>query len=427
MRVTFFLKDVKAKKRTPLFARVLINGKPFLKYYLPITIEPKHWNQKEQQFRRTLSGFAASNHLLRGWLADMEEVYRDYVATKKEEPSKNVLKDLFDAKIKPDTVVANSENSFISYFENFIAQSKEGIRLNPNGKPVTSGTINTYEGTLNFIKLYQKTIKRPVDFDTIDLDFYYGFTEYLSKKQLQSTNSIGKHIKNLKAILNDATERGVNKNLAYKSKLFKRVSEKTDSIYLTENEIAALARIDLTNRKGHEQVRDLFIVGCYTGLRFSDLSKLKAEHIEDGFIEIVQQKTSNPVTIPVHPEVQRILDKYYGELPKAITNQKTNEYLKEIADIPELQETQSKTITKAGTGITKSLKKHKLITTHTARRSFATNNYKNGVPAITIMAITGHKTEKAFLSYIKVTPKEHAKILQLNWQKSTRVKQGFDL
>lgn len=415
------MKDSKSKTKTQLFARISINGQPFLKYFLPLHLEPKHWNQKEQQVRRTLIGFSTTNHLLRNWLADIEDAYRGYVANNSTQPDKQTLKELIDLRIKPESVVSNSDDSFIGYFETFIEQSKNGLRLNAKGKPVASNTIKAYNGTIAQLKSYQKTIKRPIDFDAIDLDFYYDFVEYLSKKKLQSTNSIGKHIKHIKAVLNDATERGINKNMAYKSKLFKVISEKTENIYLNHEEIAALANVDLSNKKSYERVRDLFVVGCYTGLRFSDLSKLSAENIVDGMIEIVQQKTSEPVAIPVHPQVQNILDKYNGELPKAISNQKTNEYLKEIGeDVPELQKRQSKTITKAGTGVTVNLKKYKLIASHTARRSFATNFYKDGVPAITLMAITGHRTEKAFLNYIKMSPREHARMLQLSWGENYR-------
>ena len=77
----------------------------------------------------------------------------------------------------------------------------------------------------------------------------------------------------------------------------------------------------------------------------------------------------------------------------------------------------SKEITKAGKKVTLHLQKWEMISSHTARRSFATNEYLNGTPSITIMAITGHKTEKAFLKYIKVTPKEHAEKMKLLWEK----------
>lgn len=420
MRVTFYLKDSKAKRDTPIYARISLNGKPFLKYSLQQSIEPKHWNQKEQEARRTLTGYSSFNHLLRSRAADMEDVYRNYVILKKSEPTKATLKQLLDERIKPEAIDKEDKGGFFAFYNKFIEQTEKGVRLNHRGKVMAKGTIKSYKNTLRYLHSYQGTVKRPVDFDTIDMEFYSSFREYLSKKCMQGTNSVDKHIKTIITILNDATERGINKNLAFRSKGFKRVTERVDSIYLTEAEIQLLADIDLKGRKGHEQVRDLFIVGCHTGLRFSDLSRVKAEHIKDGYIEITQQKTGEPVVIPVHPQVEIILIKYNGELPPAITNQKTNQYLKEIAKgIPAFKEKLSKSFTKGGAGINQNLEKWKLISSHTARRSFATNNYLNGVPAITIMAITGHKTERAFMNYIKVTPREHAKIIALSWRQNS--------
>ena len=99
-------------------------------------------------------------------------------------------------------------------------------------------------------------------------------------------------------------------------------------------------------------------------------------------------------------------------MPRVISNQRFNEYLKEVAKKAELKEKVHISITRGGITASTAYKKYKLVTTHTGRRSFATNNYNMGVPSLTIMAITGHKTEAAFLKYIKVTPKEQGIPLQ---------------
>ncbi len=218
--------------------------------------------------------------------------------------------------------------------------------------------------------------------------------------------------------MNEATERGTNTNLNYKSRKFSVTSENTAAIYLSQQEVNELEALDLANNKRLECVRDLFLVGCYTGLRYSDYSILKPEQIKDGFIETPQIKTGESVVIPIHPTVEKILAKYNGNLPRSISNQKTNEYLKELGKLlPSLSSTISKTFTKGGTRVTVNYSKWELLSSHTARRSFATNEYLAGTPEITIMAITGHRTEKAFLRYIKLTPKEHAKLLKLYWDK----------
>jgi len=132
----------------------------------------------------------------------------------------------------------------------------------------------------------------------------------------------------------------------------------------------------------------------------------------------MESKTGGKVWIPLHPMVEYIINKYDGLLPDVPSNQKFNDYIKEVGELTEINEPFKKSITKGGVKQTTVYKKWELVSTHTARRSFATNAYNVGVPSLTIMAITGHKTETSFLKYIKVTPKEHALKLKDFWQKS---------
>jgi integrase len=120
------------------------------------------------------------------------------------------------------------------------------------------------------------------------------------------------------------------------------------------------------------------------------------------------QKTSERVAIPLHKTVRTILKKYNNKLPKAYTNQVTNTYLKEVASLANIKELIETTITRGGKVEKSVLPKFKLISTHTARRSFATNLYIADIPAISIMKITGHKTERSFMAYIRITQEQNA-------------------
>jgi integrase len=136
-------------------------------------------------------------------------------------------------------------------------------------------------------------------------------------------------------------------------------------------------------------------------------------------ITIRQQKTDNPVQIPIHPVFREIWERY-GGLPLVISNQKFNDHIKDVCKAARINETVLKSITKGGKRITTSYKKWQLVSSHTARRSFATNLYRQGFPSIGIMSITGHKTETAFLKYIKVGKEEHAEMLMKHWQKLSK-------
>ena len=425
MEISLYLKRPTASQETVIFARITYEGYSF-KYYLPEKIKSKYWSKETQRAKQVkqFPQYPEFNQRLQNIIAGIEDVFRKYLNDNKELPAPETFKQLLDQEIKKKVSEKERLNSFFGYFQDLKEQSVSGTRRHPKtGKPLSKGTIKNYTTAYNHLTEFQKTRKKRIDFKNIDLDFYNDYTEFLIKKLKLSSNSIGKDIQVIKMIMNDATERGINTNLSYKSKRFITIREKSDNIYLKENEIKEIENLDLSNDKRLERVRDLFLIGCYTGLRYSDYSILKPEQMMDGFIETTQIKTGEPVVIPIHPTVKRIIEKYKGVLPASISNQNTNVYLKELGKkVVLLQNKFSKTTTKGGLTITQNFEKWELLCTHTARRSFASNEYLAGTPTITIMAITGHKTEKAFLRYIKLTPNEHAKLLKMQWQKRFALK-----
>jgi integrase len=291
------------------------------------------------------------------------------------------------------------------------------VRLHPKtGKPLTLGSVKVYRTTQRHLLNFQNFSGKRIDFDTVDNNFYDQFVAYLLKEKNLSTNALSKNLQVIKLIRKDDTEKGVNKNMAFKGKRFATVSEKSENIYLSEAEILEIYKLDLSQNDRLAKVRDLFIIACHTGMRYSDFSILSSNHINGDYIEITQSKTGDPITIPIHPIVRQILAKYNAALPHAVSNQKTNEYLKEIGQkIPALSQHFEKSMTKGGVRTSKTYKKWELLSTNTARRSFATNEYLRGMESITIMAITGHRTEKTFLKYIKASPNDHAKKKKKQW------------
>jgi integrase len=195
--------------------------------------------------------------------------------------------------------------------------------------------------------------------------------------------------------------------------------EEPPAIYLTEDELTKLFQLDLSGNPRLSRIRDLFLVGCYTGLRFSDFTELKPGNYKktpDGkeYIEMMTQKTGTKVTIPVKSEVREIVSRYNYQLPKAISNQKFNDYLKEVGKLAGLDEPTMLTRFRNGKRVDQTFPKYELMTSHTARRSFASNAYKAGVPVRYVMTVTGHKTEKEFYKYVRIRPDEHALLVSDN-------------
>lgn len=412
MKVKFYLTRPEAENETAIFARVTHSNK-ILKTYTGISVIPKYWNRKTHRVRQSPSYRQGSsiNTRLDTIKGTIEKCYNDYLNDHNAEPSPATFKKLIDEALGRSKDV---KLNFFEYFNDFIERTKSGQRQTAKGILISPTKYRTYRTTLNRLKEFRSNI----DFDTIDIEFYNGFITWL-RKQGYAENYVGGHIKNLKSVLSEATERGQNTNLSFRAKSFTKPSEEVENIALTESELKELQLLDLSDILHLDRVRDMFLIGCYTGLRYSDFSRLTPANLLTGYIEIKQSKTGKPVAIPIHPVVKSIIEKYNGNLPTEISNQKMNDYLKEVCQrVPSLLEMTAKTGTKGGMKLTTNYQKWQIIGTHTGRRTFATNAYLQGVPTVTIMAVTGHKTEKAFLKYIKVTPKEHAKIMAAIWNKN---------
>jgi len=149
--------------------------------------------------------------------------------------------------------------------------------------------------------------------------------------------------------------------------------------------------------RAYAKARDMFLIGAFTGLRFSDFSRLKNQDITD-LIEIKTQKTGAKVAIPVHWVVKEIIESSYDF--SGMSNQKLNEYIKEVARLAGIDEQVTVNRNIGGQDVEETFPKYDLVSSHTVKRSFAANAYKAGVPTIAIMKITEHKRESNFLKYI---------------------------
>ncbi|TDK49525.1 site-specific integrase [Algoriphagus formosus] len=423
----FYLKNKDSEKETPIHLYIRYNGQRLI-YSTGKMIHPKYWNESKQ-LAREIKDFPQAkifNSTLRNILETAEKSFLEFEAEEGRTPLPKELKSRLDKELK--TEISNSEQetfegripSFLELFKAFIQDSEDGTRLTTSGKKFDKRSIQKYNTVYSTLKEFSK--KYYLTFDTIDKNFYTKFVAFLNRKKY-SLNNVGKYIQVIKTFLTYATENGFNKNMYFQSKQFKAFKVPGFSIYLTEEEINAIYQKDLSESPHLERVRDLFVVGCWTGLRFSDFTSIKPENIEGNFLKIKTFKTGEKVIIPIHPLVRQIMAKYKGKypnsLPPAISNQKMNSYLKDIVKTVDLLKVEVEAEgVKGGMRFSEKKMKYDLITTHTARRSFATNVYKSGFPAISLMKITGHRTERSFLLYIKVTPEENAEKLLQHWNKS---------
>lgn len=413
--INFYLKQKKSSQPTLIFLQFYSSGRRLV-FSFGQSIHPKDWDLKKQRVKGNKATTADGKFLLNDLLDNLENECKSAYNSL----LKNGVPSIEDIKRRLSDFMYNnsgdnSKDDLFSLAERFCKNE-----IPYKGKSRKYNTVRSYRTTYNHLKEFARHTKSKVDFDTISLDFYYKFISYLKKEGL-NTNSVGKEIKILKVFLAEALDLGLSDNLQFRHKKFAVPREDTEAVYLTWDEILKLYRFDLSNRPALERTRDLFVFACCVGLRYSDFSRITPENIvKDGpdfFIKIKTQKTGETVIIPASPLVLELFKKYEdrkNRLPAAVSNQKFNLNLKTIAREAGLKETGRITTDP-------DLELWQCIASHTGRRSFATNYFLENFPVIDLMRITGHKTEKSFMRYIKTSKLDSAKRMHAhikkNWSK----------
>lgn len=385
-----------------------------LKFATGLKIKPCYWNDKPTYRAKQTSNFEYKdfNTHLDNIEGAVKKAYLHF-ANQNNNPSplelKEKLNELLNRNIKTKNVALNL-NEYIEYF---IKNMQNGERLTLDGSNYKPGTIKNFKGFRNQFEAYQKQKVKRLNFDNITIDFYDDFLKFFNSKNY-SKNTIGKHIKILKTIMRFSRDEGLHTNSEFDRKKFKILQAEVYNIYLNDQEIQRILELDLSSNKVLELARDVFLIGCFTAQRFSDYSTIKKQNIKKikggKVISLIQEKTGESVIIPIKPELDLLLSKYDYTVPK-IWDQKLNKHIKEVGKLAKIDETVELEKTKGGLIVKETRPKYDLIKTHTARRSGCTNMYKAGIPTISIMKISGHKTETEFLKYIKVSKEETAQNL----------------
>lgn len=417
------LKRVSSKIETPINLIIRWENNKLV-YSTQEKIHPQYFETEKgkkgfQRARTSYAGAPELNERLEQVIGSARTAFRRFVNDNQRSPSPNELKEALDQTVRG--VAPPKVLTFLEFVATFISEAERQKVNSDSGKLISPGTVRIYKNTLRRLKEFASTYQRRVDFEAIDLQFYDQWIEFLSIRLNLSNNTVGRYTKTLKVFLNEATERGFNSNLAFRSKRFKVIQEQAHSIYLNEQELTALFQLDLSGNKRLERVRDLFVVGCWTGLRFGDLTSISPESIKGDKLEVKTQKTGQRIMIPLHWMVSQIMTHYSdypNSLPPSISNVKMNKYLKEVAaQVSGLHESIETTITRGGKVVSQIKRKFELVTVHSARRSFATNLAKSGLSSLTIMKLTGHRSERVFLGYLKTTAEENAELLREHWKK----------
>lgn len=394
------MKDPKAEAATLIYLFFNYDSKR-LKYSFGETVHPKYWNFSNQRLKKSVGGSLEVNHLLDRVEEEIKKIYRTG-NIQNNALSNEYLKERLDKALDFKKKLSKDFFDFLNEF----------IEVQTPFK--THRTIQKYRTLYNHLSSFQQTKKLTISFEKVDMKFYEQFTTYCINDLKLLNNSIAKYVKTLKTFLHWSTERGYNSYFAFKK--FKTKEKDADIIYLTEDELFHLYEYDFSANEKLEKVRDVFCFGCFTGLRYSDILRVKKENIQKNTIEIVSEKTEDRLSIPLIDYAVEILRKYKFDLP-VISNQKTNAYLKEIGKITRIDEPVTLTQFRGAQEIQTTRPKYEFLTTHTARRSFVTLSLEKGMRPEMVMSITGHKEYATFKKYIKISAKVKGMEMRKIWSR----------
>ena len=318
-------------------------------------------------------------------------------------PTPEQIKEAFNALHKPVSEGPKPKNEalpcdFFQVFDDFVEDC--GRQNN-----WTDSTFEKFAAVKNHLTNFREGLTFEF-FDERGLNDYVGYLRDV--KEMRNT-TIGKQLSFLKWFLRWAFKKGVHQNNAYDSYKPKLKSTQKKIIFLTWDELNRLREFKIpSNKQALERVRDVFLFQCFTGLRYSDVFNLRRSDIKGDHIEVTTVKTSDSLIIELNDHSRAILEKYKEvefENDKAlpvITNQKMNDYLKELAELAEINEPVRQTYYKGNERIDEVTPKYALLGTHAGRRTFICNALALGIPPQVVMKWTGHSDYKAMKPYIDI-------------------------
>lgn len=341
------------------------------------------------------------NASLLGYYTEVQEIFKKF-EVEEIMPTPEQIKEAFNALHKPIEEEVkprkSTPNAFYKVFDEFV---RDCGRQN-------DWTDSTYE-KFAAVKNHLMNFRDGLTFDFFDEKGLNDYVTYLRDVKEMRNSTIGKQLSFLKWFLRWAFKKGVHQNNAYDSYKPKLKSTQKKIIFLTWEELNKLREFEVPAAKqALDRVRDVFLFQCFTGLRYSDVFNLRKSDIKGDHIEVTTVKTSDSLIIELNKHSKAILDKYKDvafeddKVLPVITNQKMNDYLKELAELAGIDEPVRHTYYRGNERIDEVTPKYALLGTHAGRRTFICNALALGIPPQVVMKWTGHSDYKAMKPYIDI-------------------------
>lgn len=392
MRLSFYL-DKPQALRSALMINVAVFGQR-LRFSSGISIEPKHWNVDRQAPRPTDPHVNVNTRRLKSIETFIVDLYHQQpTTTSKRSFDVEKFRSAIQTFLTPELKASGTggfANDFNRFIKTYTLRSSSGL---VTMKRPSIRSLQMYQLTLASLIDWEKSKRRRLDYDRIDLDFYVDYTQWLSSTRNLTDASVSNYIKVIKTFMKWAKQQGYHATSAYES--FYRDKRNGDSVALTVDEIRTIRDLDLSDNPRLARVRDHFLLQVYTGMRYGDLIRLEPRHFDEGagIIRFVTQKTDTKCIIPITRPLANLLDRYPSRLFEFASDVKQNQYLKELGKRAGFDQPVTVSSYRSGQRVEEIKAKHELLTTHVARRSFASTSIRFGVPESVIGMVTGHSAK----------------------------------
>ena len=356
------------------------------------------------------------NVALLGYYTELQEIFKRFEVAEIV-PSPAEVKEAFSNRYGQNEKIELASADTSNVPSNFYEAFDDFVRVCGRQNDWTHSTFEKFAAVKNHLKNFRSELS----FDFFDEEGLTEYVQYLREVREMRNSTIGKQLSFLKWFLRWSFKQGMHSNNAYDTFKPKLKDTQKKIIFLTWEELNRLREFKIPpTKQALERVRDVFLFQCFTGLRYSDVFNLRRSDIKGDHIEVTTVKTSDSLIIELNDHSRAILEKYKDvefendrALP-VITNQKMNDYLKELAELAEINEPVRQTYYKGNERIDEVTPKYALLGTHAGRRTFICNALALGIPPQVVMKWTGHSDYKAMKPYIDIADDIKANAMSIN-------------
>lgn len=409
MNFTYKLKEPKSEKETLIYFRsyFLNENKNFI-YSTGEKIIPSEWDFDNRQ-PNDLNGRTkrAENHRSIKKQLDRYSSFFTEIVNRYKNINEDLTLDILRQRFNEEFKKIQSKDDFFRIYDEFIEEKENDF----SGNAISNSTLKRYKCNKTLLEDFEKKAKHKLSLGKFDEKTFNKFLKFCVENREHSANTVHRNIGLLKTFLLWAFNKKYSFNNSFVN--FKKPPKfRTDEIALNIEQVEEIYAHDFSKNKKFERVRDLFVFGCVTGMRFGNYSTISKNDVQGDFIRVIDLKSkSKNLSIPLNNISKSILEKYDYQLP-SISNQKMNEYIKEVFEELKFTDEIKKTMKYGDQLIEKNTEFYKRISSHTARRSFITIMKNKRVPDKVIMSYTGHTSLEVFNGYYR--PSEDDKVSYMN-------------